>query len=261
MAAVDYKSAQPVRSEADGADARVQVKIVDSQNPGTQQMTVDSDSNAHVEVHGNDPTGTDKPLRVSEDGATKVDGLYDATLNTKPSTTGVTAQTRNASYADSRQVERPTAKRGTSDTDTVSLDVSLHDESGNAYSQSNPLPVAMANEEIGTPVHSYNETASAIAPGGSQTIDYTVAGSAMTLKRIVVAASGACKVEIFTGNATTPTQKYTIFTSESRRNEFIDIPKNFTVAVADIVRVKFTSLEPTGSTAFTGYATIEGMLA
>ena len=51
----DYKSGLPVRSEADGTDERLQTKIVDATSPDTQQMEVDSDNNAHVEVHGNNP--------------------------------------------------------------------------------------------------------------------------------------------------------------------------------------------------------------
>lgn len=259
MAAVDFKSSLPIRSEADGADQRVQVKVVDATNPSTQQMIVDADSNAHVEMHGNNPAGTDTVMRLSEEGAPNGDGVYDVANNSKPASAGITAQTRNATAADSRQVERPTAKRGTVDTDQVSLDVSLHDELGNKYSATNPLPVAISDEEAGTAVHSYNETAAAIVPGGSQTIDYTVAGTDLSLKRIVCSASGRVKIEIFAGTAATPTQKYTLFNSESNPSFALDIPKNFKVIVADIVRVKFTSLEPTGTTAFTGYATIEGM--
>lgn len=260
MAAVDFKSSLPIRSEADGADQRVQVKIVDASNPNTQQMIVDADSNAHVEMHGNNPAGTDVVVRLSEEGAPNGDGLYDVANNTTPASAGITAQTRNAAYAASRQNLAPTAKRGSTDTDQVSLDISLHDEDGNKYSTTNPLPVAISNDEAGTPVHSYAETAAAIAPGASQQIDYTVAGTALTLKRITASASGLVKMEIFTGTAAA-TQRYTFFNSEANRNILLDIPKNFVVAVGDVVRVKFTSMEPTGTTAFTGYATVEGTLA
>lgn len=259
--ATDGKLGVPVRSEADGADQRVQTKIVDKSNPGTQQMTVDQDSNAHVESHGNAPDGSDKAQRMSEDGATKVDGLYDVALNTLPSSAGITAQTRNASASPTRQNLSPTAKRGTANTDTVSMDMSLHDENGDAYTASNPLQVAMVNEEAGTPVHDYNETSVVIAPAGSQQIDYTVAGTALTLKRIVMSCSAKCKIEVFVGLAATPPQKYTMFNAENNNNVILDIPKNFIVAVADIVRVKFTNMEPTGTTSVTGYVTFEGMKA
>lgn len=259
MADVDYKSSQPVRSEADGQDARVQVKIVDKTNPGTQSMTVDTDANAHVEMHGNNPTGADVVMRLSEEGAPNGDGIYNVTTNTIPQTSGITAQTRNASYSDSRQVERPTAIRGVTAATTVSLDVSIHDEAGEAFSPTNPLPVYMANIEAGVPIHTYAATAAAIVSGTPQTITYTVATATLHLKKLVISASGACKIQVFTGNSTTPTQRYTLFNSESNRNVFLDIPPNFDVAVADVIAVTFTSLEPVGSTQqFTGYLTVEG---
>jgi hypothetical protein len=257
--AIDFKSSLPVRSEADGLDSRVQVKVVDKSNPGTQQMTVDSDSNAHVEMHGNNPSGTDTVVRLSQQGSPNGDGIYDGTNNTIPASAGVTAQVRNAAYSASRQTLAPTAKRGAANTDTVSMDISLHDENGDAYSIANPMPVAISNEEAGTAIHTYAETASPIAPAGSQQVDYTVATSNLTLKRICAAASGECKIEIFTGASAGPTQRYALFTSAANHNILLDIPKNFIVVVGDIIRVKFTSMEPTGTDAFTGYVTIEGM--
>ena len=47
----DYDSGLPIRSEADGTDERVQVKIVDKTNPDTQQATVDTDDNLKVGVY------------------------------------------------------------------------------------------------------------------------------------------------------------------------------------------------------------------
>lgn len=81
-------------------------------------------------VSGRDPAGNLRGLRTSELGAESIDGIYDASNNTDPSNVGVILQTRNAAYSDTRQVERPTAKRGAADTDTVSQDVSLHDKDG-----------------------------------------------------------------------------------------------------------------------------------
>lgn len=259
MADTDYKSSSPVRSEADGQDARVQVKVVDKTNPSTQQMTVDTDSNAHVEMHGNNPTAADVVMRLSEEGAPNGDGIYDAVNNTIPATSGITAQTRNAAAAASRQGQRPTAIRGTTASDTVSLDVALHDEAGEAYSATNPLPTYIANIEAGVPIHTYLSTTTPIVSGTPQTLTYTVATATLHLKKLVISASGACKIQVYTGNSTTPTQRYTLFNSESNRNIFLDIPPNFDVAVADVVQVIFTSLEPAGSSQqFTGYLTVEG---
>lgn len=259
MADVDYKSSTPVRSEADGQDARVQVKIVDKTNPGTQQMIVDTDSNAHVEMHGNDSAGVDRVMRLSEEGAPNPDGIYDGTNNTKPATAGITAQTRNAAYSDTRQSEKPTAIRGTTAANTVSLDVSIHDEAGEAFSPTNPLPVYIANIEAGVPVHTQLKTATPIVSGTPQTLTYTVATAILHLKRLVISASGACKLEISTGLAAGPTIRYTLFNSEANRNVFLDTPPNFDIAIADVIQVVFTSLEPAGSTQqFTGYLTVEG---
>jgi len=57
----DQATALPIRTE-DDIQERVQVKLVDYLNPGTglaadQQMSVDTDHNAHVEIHGNDEAG------------------------------------------------------------------------------------------------------------------------------------------------------------------------------------------------------------
>src|SRR5690606_13158800 len=105
----DYNSGLPIRSEADGADDRVQTKIVDAQNPDTQQMKVDTDGNAHAEMHGNDPAGIDRVQRLSELGAVTPDGLYDASDNTKPGNIGLIANTRDVTPSDSTQTERLTS--------------------------------------------------------------------------------------------------------------------------------------------------------
>lgn len=258
MAAVDARTGTPIRSDADGADEKVLVKITDGSVGGTNQVTVDTDKNLHVEVHGNDGTGTDRIVLLSEEGATIHDGIYDAALNTNPSTSGLTAQTRNAAAAKSRQNLQPTAKRGATASDTVSLDIALHDASGEAFSNTNPLPVFLANDASGTPVHDYHESAAVLAPAASITYDYTVAGTALTLQKVTGTASGRFKLEVFTGNATTPTQKYTLFGTASSPNIPIDVPKNSIVAVADIVRVKFTNMD---DQSFTVYSMIEGTLA
>ena len=45
----DVDSQLPVRSVQD-VDERLQTKIVDATNPGSQQMEVDTDSDAHVKA-------------------------------------------------------------------------------------------------------------------------------------------------------------------------------------------------------------------
>jgi len=105
--------------------------------------TVDTDTvSQDVSLHDRDGNGITSTLsgskrRLNSDN----DGVYDGTNNTDPANVGIVQQTRNAVAADSRQVERPTAKRGTTDTDTVSSDVSLHDHSGNQFTETNQFPV------------------------------------------------------------------------------------------------------------------------
>lgn len=257
MADVDYNSSLPVRSEADGVDARVQVKVVDKTNPTTQQMTVDTDSNAHVEMHGNDPAGVDRVAKMGQDGSLTTNGIYDGTTNTEPGTVGLTAQERNATAAHARQNQRPTAKRGTVDTDQVSLDVALHDENGNKYTTANPLPVVLSNEEVGTAVHAYLESVATVAPGATENLDYTVAGSTFTLKNILASASGRIKVEILVGAAAGPTRRYVLFNSTAFLNVEKACPANSLVAIGDIVRVSITNMD---KQAFTVYASVEGTL-
>jgi hypothetical protein len=262
MADTDFKSSLPVRSEADGADARVQVKVVDKTNPGTQQMIVDSDSNAHVEIHGNDPLGVDRVARLAENGAVQSDGVYDGTGNTKPSHQGVVLQERNAAAADSRQTMRPTAKRGSVDTDVVSADVALHDEHGNAYTPSNPLPVAISPTEAGTPAVDFVDSSGAFATGvpkdTTYTRTFTVAGSAFTLKKITASSTARAKVEILWGAAGSEARKYVKATSHAVGDVEFEPAVKVTLAVGETILVKFTNLDQQAASMF---STIEGQYA
>jgi len=96
-----------------------------------------------VLIYGQDESNTHEAIRTNENGNIAIDGIYNGSTNSNPSTSGITAQTRNVTSADSRQAQLPTAKRGTTNTDTVSLDVSIHDHNGNEYSESNPVPTAI----------------------------------------------------------------------------------------------------------------------
>lgn len=183
----DVKNPLPIHTEAD-ADKRVQVKVVDATTV-SQQMIVDTDSNAHVEVHGNNPAGGDETLRLSELGAVTPDGVYHATDNSKPGNVGLVAHTRAASPGDSDQGKRLSAITNGS---VHALDISLHDEDGASYSESNPLPVYMA-QSSGTEIHNV-QASSAVAVDASTTHEYTVtAGKTLNLKQIEVSASARAK--------------------------------------------------------------------
>lgn len=236
----DINSALPIRSEADGADQRVQVKVVDKTSPGTQQMTVDTDSNAHVESHGNDPAGVDRVMRLSELGAITPDGVYDAADNTIPGNVGLIASERNAAPDDTTQTQRLTAV--TNDIKRL-LDVSIHDEDGAPFSASNPLPTTSVDSE-GDEVNDYN-TASAVAAAATNNHDYTVtAGQILKFTGVHTSASGRIKVvvSIETGVGTNVfTPKFVRFSTASELNEFIEIQEAIEVAAGVRVRVARTN--------------------
>lgn len=193
----DQDTSLPIRTEADGADERVHVKIVDGTTP-SQRTTVDTDGNVHAEMHGNDPAATDRVVRLSELGALTPDGVYDVANNTKPGNVGVVASSRAASSVDSTQTERLTSVEDSGGT-VRALDISLHDEAGEAYSADNPLPVSLEESE-GDEIHDFNEAAS-IASDATSEHTYSVAdGRTFSLQGIHASASGKMKVELQIGD-------------------------------------------------------------
>jgi len=150
--ATDFQSGLPVRSYADGADERLHAKICDGATP-SQMVTVDSNLQMHVKPYGTDSDAANVGMRLSQLGAVVVDGVYHASDNKDPSQVGIVAQERNAAAADSRQNLQPTAVRGATATTIVSLDVSMHDGSGEQFSSTNLFPVALydaSGNQIGT---------------------------------------------------------------------------------------------------------------
>ena len=236
----DYNSGLPVRSESDGVDERVHVKLVGSPtgaSPATNQTAVDDDKNAHVETHGNDPLGVDRVLRLSELGALTPDGVYSASNNTKPGSSAIIAHTRAASPLDTDQIQRVTAKTGTVDTTVHALDVSLHDENGNAFTPSNPLTVTFVDSS-GTEINNYLD--GTLGAGATSNHDYPVsAAKTLKLSRIWGAASGKLKIEvqIETGAATGVFN--TVFVGyNSTANPNIDLPVNENISVVTGAKVR-----------------------
>lgn len=232
----DYDSGLPIRTEADGTDERVHVKIVDGTSPAVNQMTVDSDKNAHVEVHGNNPAGGDETLRLSEIGALTPDGVYDGTNNTKPGNVGIIASQRNATPGDSTQTQRLTSV--TNGTKRL-LDISMHDENGDAYSATNPLPVTSVDSE-GDEINNFLASPVDVAVNASENHDYTVSAlKTLKLSQVWASASGKMKIEvqIETGVATGSfVTRFVGFNSTASPN--IEIPIRENIAVAAGVRVR-----------------------
>lgn len=77
-----------------------------------------------------------------------VDGTYNSTYNPDPDNVGLIGHQRSLTTGQVQQTQPITAKRGTVETDTVSMDVSLHDQHGNAYIPTNPLPVSSSYEKF-----------------------------------------------------------------------------------------------------------------
>lgn len=195
----DFDSSLPVRSEADGTDERLQTKIVDATNPDTQQAEVDTDSNLHVEVHGNRADdGADVVLDLSEEGKPNGRGDYEVDDNSEPASSGIIAGIRSANNNRTDQTEHITSIEDAGGT-VRALDISLHDEAGEAYSGSNPLPVTFEQSE-GAEVHDFNEGVD-IASSATSNHDYSVGnGDTFLLRRIHASASSKMKVELQIGD-------------------------------------------------------------
>lgn len=99
---------------------------------GINRLAVDGQFSAEVDV------------QVDVD----VDGTYNPTTNPDPDNIGLIGHERSLTTGQAQQTQPITAKRGDVDTDTVSMDVSLHDQYGNAYIPTNPLPVSSSYEKF-----------------------------------------------------------------------------------------------------------------
>lgn len=199
MADTDYSSQLPIRSKADGADERVHVKIVDgTTSPAVNQVKVDSDNALKVLDTGHDPSGTSHPLRVSEQGALTPDGVYNASTNTKPGNTGLIASSRSATPGDATQTQRLSSVTDTDSGGTVhSLDVSLHDASGNAYNANNPVPVTVVDPPLNQTDVFSSQDALNVPAGSSGNMDYAVTSSkTMQLAKVMCSASGRTRFEL-----------------------------------------------------------------
>lgn len=191
----DQNDSLPIRSEADGLDQRVHTKIVDFTAPaGANNQAQVSEKLVHVRDHGQDPADAKKQLRLSELGYANADGAYDGTNNTNPSNTGLVGMSRNASPADTQQTLRLTAKAN-GDGSVRSLDIALHDEAGEPYTEENPLAVKISDGERDE-VNDYN-TDDAVAAAGTSTHDYEVtAAKEFKLTQVTASGSGKMKIEI-----------------------------------------------------------------
>lgn len=242
-----------VHSQVDGTDGRVQIKDVGHGSSAAlgaaaqNQVIVDAQGNKHIEVHGDDPAGTDRVIRLSENGAAKIEGAYDAATNTKPSSVGVIALARNVAPADSQQTLRITGIASGTGLRRA-LDTALLDESGEPFTMTNPLPVVLAESE-GAEVHDYSMAAN-IASLAESNHNYSVAiGTTFVLSQVVTDASGDARYELLIGDGATPTEAFVTkavrYTSNSKGGD-LSLSKGIAVtagATARTVRVKRKNLD------------------
>jgi hypothetical protein len=253
----DFDSSLPIRSEADGADARLHVKIVDGTNPAVNQASVDSDKNVHVEIHGDDATGTDRVIRTSEEGHVAVNGIYDVATNTDPSNMGLVGHVRNATPGDSHQTVRVT---GVSNGTVHALDVALHDEDGAAYSLSNPMPVTIVPVPgEGTEIHSFDAGSGDVAAGATANHDYVCSADSL-INKVWASASGKIKVEVQINalGAGSFVTKAVAFNSTSNPNIEINFTPVLDVANTDVIRIVLTNLDKQPFAIYTTLLGIQG---
>jgi hypothetical protein len=239
----DYDSGLPIRTEEDGTDERVHVKIVDGTNPAVNQATVDSDKNLKVGPYGNrTDDGADVALQLSEEGKTVTRGDYEVDDNSEPSSTGLVAGIRSTNNLSTDQTEHVTSIENAAGT-VRALDMSLHDESGEAYTSNNPLPVTFEESE-NTEIVDYNTTA-AVAKDAVVTHDYTTTALMKLIgEEAWVSGSGKLKAEIQIETAAASDTYNTVFTAfNSTANPNIRIPleKIVTQVAGAKVRIEITN--------------------
>lgn len=164
---------------------------------------------------------------------------------------------RAASPDDDDLVFKPT---GVTSSSTHAIDISLHDESGNAYSGTNPLPVTLEASE-GTEVCDYNTTA-AVAKDATANHDYTVtAAKTFYGSSAWVSASGKIKVEFQVETAPaagTYNTEFVAFNSVSNPNIELPLDKICGVQVATaIVRIAITNIDNQAQDVYSTLAGIE----
>jgi hypothetical protein len=228
MAVTDYDSSLPVRTETAGD---VKVQLVDKTTVG-QAASVDADGRQAAMVYGIDPATAQKEVLVSEAGEVVLNGDYDGTTNTKPSSAAIIASDRSASPGVATQNLRPTAIVGESD--STCLDVALHDASGNAYDAANPLQVVV-NETAGVEVCNYDD-ALAVAAEGTSTHTYTP-GAECAVYTLLAAGSGKMKIEVKSGPTGSTTTKMVAFNSTANPLIQINLKPALMLGASDILEI------------------------
>ena len=238
----DYDSQLPIRSEADGTDERVLVKIQDGDNPGGANETATvSEKKVHVRIHAEDSDGNDLQPLLSQEGHVQSNGDYDASTNKRPSSQGLIVSDRDASPSETTMNKRVTAIAG--EDDTVCIDIALRDHSGQRYDEQNPLAVFQADDP-GIEISSFDQGV-AIVKDADDDHEYTVSAT-KSFKRIKAfgSASGKARFELQVETAAAAGTFDTVMVKfNSTANPNVEFEYNKTVATGVIVKIVRTNLD------------------
>lgn len=139
---VDPKSGNPVDTVTDTNGVR-RIAVDGNFTAQNVQATVELDYQEDSVSIGDDVSGN--KLKIEDDGSINANIEADAADGDN---IGLKIQERNNSPSESQYTKRVTAITGDENTDTTSMDVSLHDHKGNEYKEENPFQVSTNYEKI-----------------------------------------------------------------------------------------------------------------
>lgn len=238
----DYDSSLPARTESAGD---IDVFISDA-TTSTQKLKVNADGSIDTNFATGSKIivtdGTDD-LEVNADGSINVkqDKLAFATDTVDVSGSDVTA-TVSATDLDIRDLSAS----------TDSVQANLFDEAGVAYSQANPLPVELTQDQSGDEIVDFN-TSAAVAKDASVNHDYTVsAGKTFLGEEAWVSGSGKLKAELLVNGAI----KWVGFNSTANPNIRIPLEKIMKANATEVIRFTITNRDKQAQDV---YSTLTGL--
>jgi hypothetical protein len=135
---------------------------------------------------------------------------------------------------------------------TDSVQANLFDEAGVAYSQSNPLPVELTQDQTGDEIVDFN-TSAAVAASASVNHDYTVSVGKLFLgEEAWISGSGKLKAELLVNGAI----KWVGFNSTSNPNIRIPLEKIMKANAGEVIRFSITNRDKQPQDV---YSTITGL--
>lgn len=250
----DYDSSLPIRTEAAGD---VDVFVSDATTP-TQKLKVNADGSVDVNASATDLDIRDLAFATDSvdvsgstvtvqdgGGSITVDGTVAATqsgtwdIGTVTAVTSITNDVNIADGGNSITVDAVQLDIDDLDAGTDSVAAHLFDESGVAFSVTNPLPVVFSPDAEGDEIVNYTTSAS-VAKDASVNHDYTVtATKTLLIEQVWASASGKIKVQVLVNGAV----KYVGFNSTANPNVEIPMRKLLKGLTAQVVRITITNLD------------------